>query len=273
VDYARQVFGASVRRACRIVGISDSVYRYQPDKRKDEHVIQALQETVERYPAYGFGKLFKVMKRQGYVWNHKRVYRLYCELKLNKRRRGKKRLPTRNPEPLSVPLAANQCWSIDFMSDSLQCGRRFRTFNVVDDFNREALAIEVDLSLPALRVTRVLERIAAWRGYPDKIRMDNGPEFISTVLADWAETNDIKLEFIKPGKPTQNSYVERFNRTFRDEILNMYLFRTLNEVREITDNWVREYNEERPHDSLGDLTPWEYLAKHNSPENSKLECH
>lgn len=273
VDYARQAFGTSVRRACRIVGISDSVYRYKPDKRKDEPVIQALQATVERYPAYGFGKLFKVMKRQGYAWNHKRVYRLYCELKLNKRRRGKKRLPTRNPEPLSVPLAANQCWSIDFMSDSLQCGRRFRTFNVVDDFNREALAIEVDLSLPALRVTRVLERIAAWRGYPDKIRMDNGPEFISTVLADWAEVNDIQLEFIKPGKPTQNSYVERFNRTYRDEILNMYLFRTLNEVREITDNWVREYNEERPHDSLGDLTPWEYLAKHNPLENSKLECH
>lgn len=193
------------------------------------------------------------MKRQGYVWNHKRVYRLYCELKLNKRRRGKKRLPTRNPEPLNVPLAANQCWSIDFMS--------------------EALAIEIDLSLPALRVTRVLERIAAWRGYPDKIRMDNGPEFISTALADWAETNEIQLKFIKPGKPTQNSYVERFNRTYRDEILNMYLFRTLNEVREITDNWVREYNEERPHDSLGDLTPWEYLAKYNPPETSKLECH
>lgn len=172
-----------------------------------------------------------------------------------------------------MPQAANQCWSIDFMSDSLQCGRRFRTFNVVDDFNREVLAIEVDLSLPALRVTRVLERISAWRGYPEKIRMDNGPEFISTVLADWAEDNDIQLEFIQPGKPTQNSYVERFNRTYRDEILNMYLFRTLNEVREITDNWMQEYNSERPHDSLQDLTPWEYLAKFNPQENSNLECH
>ncbi|GAA6152206.1 hypothetical protein NBRC116587_16250 [Pseudoteredinibacter isoporae] len=158
------------------------------------------------------------------------------------------------------------------MSDSLFCGRRFRTFNLVDDFNREALAIEIDLNLPAPRVIRVLERTVAWRGYPNKLRMDNGPEFISTALAEWAEDHGVELEFIKPGKPTQNSYVERFNRTYRDEILNMYVFRTLNEVRELTENWIREYNEERPHDSLGDLTPWEYLAKHE-PENSNLDCH
>jgi putative transposase len=156
------------------------------------------------------------------------------------------------------------------MSDSLFCGRRFRTFNVVDDFNREALAIEVDLSLPSLRVIRVLERIAAWRGYPKKLRMDNGPEFISVALAGWAEDQGIELEFIKPGRPMQNSYVERFNRTYRDEILNMYVFKTLTEVREITDNWIREYNEERPHDALGDLTPNEYLLANNPPENSNL---
>jgi putative transposase len=162
---------------------------------------------------------------------------------------------------------------MDFMSDALFCGRRFRTFNLVDDFNREALAIEIDLNLPAQRVIRVLERAVAWRGYPNKLRMDNGPEFISSTLAEWADDHGIELEFIKPGTPTQNSYVERFNRTYRDEILNMYVFRTLNEVRELTDKWVREYNEERPHDSLGDLTPWEYLAKHQQLENSNLECH
>jgi putative transposase len=145
---------------------------------------------------------------------------LYCALNLNKRRRGKKRLPTRNPEPLSVPATFNQCWSIDFMSDSLFCGRRFRTFNVVDDFNREALAIEIDLNLPEPRVIRVLERIITWRGYPAKLSMGNGPEFISIALADLAEQNNITLEFIKPGTPTQNSYVERFNRTYQDEILN-----------------------------------------------------
>ena len=158
------------------------------------------------------------------------------------------------------------------MSDSLFCGRRFRTFNVVDDFNREVLAIEIDLNLPAPRVIRVLERVVAWRGYPKKLRMDNGPEFISLALADWAEAHDIELEFIKPGKPTQNSYVERFNRTYRDEILNMYVFRNLTEVRELTQNWIKEYNEERPHDSLDDLTPQEYLLA-KQPEISNLPCH
>ena len=166
--------GASQRLACRVVGLSRTVYRYRPDTRRDNAVIAALQAAVERYPAYGFSKLFKVLRRQGCTWNHKRVYRVYCLLNLNKRRRGKRRLPSRHPEPLAEPAMANQCWSMDFMSDSLFCGRRFRTFNVVDDFNREALAIEVDLSLPSLRVIRVLERIAAWRGYPKKLRMDNG---------------------------------------------------------------------------------------------------
>jgi len=262
-----------VRRACSAIGISRSVYHYQPDINRDEAVIAAIQSVVERYPAYGFSKVFTVLRREGHHWNHKRVYRVYCTLKLNMRRKGKKRLPNRYPVPLSVPADMNQCWSIDFMCDSLFCGRRFRTFNVVDDYNREALAIEVDLSLPSVRVVRVLERIVAWRGYPTKIRMDNGPEFISATLAEWADEHDVQLEFIKPGKPTQNSYVERFNRTYRTEVLNMYAFRRLSEVREITDNWIREYNEERPHDSLGNLTPREYLMANSKRENSKSEWH
>jgi putative transposase len=269
VDYTREEHGLSIRSACTAVSISRSVYHYQPDASKDDAVIAEMQAIVERCPAYGFGKVFAVLKRAGHPWNHKRVYRVYCALNLNLRRKGKKRLPSRNPEPLVVPADMNQCWSIDFMSDSLFCGRRFRTFNVVDDYNREALAIEVDRSLPSVRVVRVLERIVAWRGYPVKIRMANGPEFISVTLADWADKNDIQLEFIKPGKPTQNSYVERFNRTYRTEVLNMYAFRRLSEVREITDNWVMEYNEERPHDSLGDLTPREYLTANSNRENSK----
>jgi len=179
VDYVKQEHDVSLRRACRVVGISDSVYRYQPDPHRDDRVIDALQEAVERYPAYGFSKLFKTLKRWNYKWNHKRVHRVYRLLNLNMRRRGKKRLPTRNPVTLCVPEQANICWSMDFMSDSLMCGRRFRTFNLLDDFNREALAIEVDLSLPTARVVRVLERVVAWRGYPRKIRMDNGPELIS----------------------------------------------------------------------------------------------
>lgn len=263
----------SLRRACRIVGISDSVYRYQPNTQRDDEVIAGLQQAIEKYPAYGFSKLYKILRRWGYRWNHKRVHRVYCLLNLNKRRRGKKRLPSRHPVVLAVPETINHCWSMDFMSDSLFCGRRFRTFNVVDDFNREVLAIEVDIGLPAERVARVLERIIAWRGYPNKLRMDNGPEFISTTLASWAQEHDIELEFIQPGKPTQNSYVERFNRTYRDEILNMYVFKTLSEVRVITERWMSEYNEERPHDSLNDLTPYEYMVTSKQPENSNSPCH
>ncbi len=233
----------SLRLACRAVGISDSVYRYHPKANDDQEVIRELQKAAECYPAYGFGLLLKILRRWGHTWNHKRVYRIYCELKLNKRRKGKKRLPNRTPEPLSVPSSNNQCWLIDLMSDSLQCGRRFRTFNVIDDFNREVLAIEIDLSLPAQRVIRVLDRIIAWRGYPEKIRMDNGPEFISTALASWSEEHGIQLEFIQPGKATQNSYIERFNCTYRTEILDMYVFKTLADVRELTENWIKEYNE------------------------------
>lgn len=258
----------SQRTACRALSLSRSVYIYRPNTNKDQPVIGQLQELAEKYPRYGFSKLFDLIRRRGHKWNHKRVHRVYCDLKLNFRRKGKKRLPSRNPEPLCVPAQMNQCWSIDFMSDALWCGRRFRTFNVIDDFNREALAIEVDLNLPAERVIRTLEHVVSWRGLPAKLRMDNGPEFISLKLATWAEENNVELEFIKPGKPTQNSYIERFNRTFRDEILDFYVFHRLSEVREITDNWIIEYNEIRPHDSLGKLTPKEYLAAMQSPENS-----
>jgi putative transposase len=205
--------------------------------------------------------MFPIIRRRGYPWNHKRVYRIYCALNLNIRRRSKKRLPSRNPEPLSVPESINQCWSADFMSDALWCGRRFRTFNLIDDYNREALTIDVDRSLPAGRVVRALDRAAAWRGYPKKLRVDNGPELTSVRLADWADDNDVELEFTEPGRPMQNGFVERFNRTYRTEVLDLYIFKKLKEVQEITDNWVIEYNEERPHESLGNLTPKEYLTE------------
>ncbi len=244
-----------------------SVYRYQPDRGRGQPVIVALMELAYQKPELGFRKLFELLRRQGHRWNHKRVHRIYCALKLNKRRKGKRRLPNRNPAPLCVSQKANECWSADFMSDALWCGRRFRTFNVVDDFNREALAIEVDLNLPAERVVRVLNRVAAWRGYPKKLRLDNGPELVSIALAEWAEEHGINLEFIQPGKPMQNGFIERFNRSYREAVLDMYLFRSLDEVREQTEYWIKEYNEERPHESLGNMTPREYLlTKH--PENS-----
>lgn len=259
--------GFSERRACTAVGLSRSVARYQRRPDQDDEVITVLEELVERYPDRGFSKLFKLIRRGGFQWNHKKVWRVYCQLKLNLRRRGKKRLPVRNPLPLTVGETINTGWSMDFMSDSLWDGRKFRTFNVLDDFNREALAVEVDLNLPATRVIRVLERIAAWRGYPQKIRLDNGPEFIATVLADWAQSKDIELDFIEPGKPTQNGFIERFNGSFRRGVLDMYVFRNLTQVRDAAEIWLRQYNEEIPHDSLNDLTPVEYRTIH-SPETS-----
>ncbi|HID5312688.1 TPA: IS3 family transposase [Klebsiella pneumoniae] len=275
VSYLTAQFAMSLRQACRILSLSRTVFRYQPDTQRDEPVIMALTVAAERYPRYGFKKLFQVLRRQGKSWNHKRVHRIYCLLKLNFRRKGKQRLPVRNPVPLVTPEAMNQSWSIDFMHDALVCGRRFRTFNVVDDFNREALAIEIDLNIPAQRVVRVLDRIVANRGYPLKMRMDNGPELVSLTLAQWAqwaqwaEEHGVMLEFIRPGKPTQNAFIERFNRTYRTEILDFYLFRTLNEAREITERWLAEYNGERPHESLNNLTPKEYRLMAETPEISK----
>jgi len=217
-------------------------------------------ELADQSPRYGCGKLYPLLRRRGHRWNHKRVHRIYCELKLNLRRKGKKRLPSRNPDPLSVPEAINQCWSADFMSDALWCGCRFRTFNLVDDYNREILTIEVARSLTAERVVAALNRVATWRGYPQKLRVDNGPELTSVKLAAWSEQHGVTLEFIKPGRPMQNGFSERFNRTYRNEVLDMFVFKHLTEVEEITERWVKQYNEERPHESLGNLTPKEYLA-------------
>lgn len=273
VNFMREEHRLSIRAACRALTISRSVYGYQPDADKDQHVIKVLLELADRYPRYGFGKMFALIRRQGHPWNHKRVHRIYCALKLNMRRKGKKRLPKRHPEPLRVPETINQCWSADFMSDALWCGRRFRTFNVVDDFNREALSIEIDVNLQARRIIRTLDRIALWRGYPEKLRVDNGPELTSVLMAEWAELHGITLEFIQPGKPTQNSFIERFNRTYREEVLNMYVFKRLSEVRNITERWINEYNEQRPHESLGNLTPREYMTVNNQGQDSTLTWH
>jgi len=180
---------------------------------------------------------------------------------LNLRVKPKKRLPSREPNPLVQPEAANQSWSLDFMSDSLSSGRAFRTLNIIDDFNREVLWIEIDTSLPAERVIRTLDMIASWRGYPKQIRMDNGPELISQKMARWADDHSVELAFIQPGKPSQNAYVERFNRTFREAVLDAYLFTTLHEVRDITEEWIEEYNAIRPHEALGNLSPYQYAVE------------
>ena len=260
MDYVQETHQASERRACRVVGINRSVYRYQPKQRDDEELKAQLRQLANIHRRWGYPKMLAQLKKQGCQANHKRVYRVYCELALNLRRKPKKRLPVRTPKPLAVPEAPNRCWSIDFMRDSLTDGRPFRTLNIIDDFNREGLDIEIDTSLPASRVVRVLDRVADWRGYPDRLRCDNGPEFISAKLAEWAEEHQVLLDFIEPGKPAQNAYIERFNRTFREDVLDAYLFSSLQEVRELSLAWLEDYNAVRPHASLGNLTPLEFSA-------------
>lgn len=162
---------------------------------------------------------------------------------------------TRVRQPLTVSPVANQSWSLDFMHDTLTCGKRFRTLNVLDEGVRECLDIEIDTSLPAARVVRVLDRISSWRGFPKQLRMDNGPELLSAQLVSWCQRNNVEMIYIQPGKPNQNAYIERFNRTFRYEVLDAYLFNSLQQVRDIAWNWMIDYNEQRPHDSLNGMTP------------------
>ena len=224
---------------------------------KDAPVIAALAELVEGRPRRGFWKCRKILKRQGYPWNHKRIYRVYKQMELNLRRAAKRRLPKRLRVPLYVPRLPDTVWSADFMSDALACGRRFRTFNVADDFNREAIHIEVDTSITSARLVRIFEQLKSQRGLPQVLRTDNGPEFLGETFTAWAKHAGMAIQYIQPGKPNQNAYIERFNRTYRDELLDQYLFATLNDVREATYWWMLEYNEERPHDALGDRTPAE----------------
>ena len=245
-----------VSRACKLLSLTRSQFYYR-SKKDDKDVIEALQELAFKHPSYGFRKLFAYLRRSGKAWNHKRVYRVYKLLKLNRKRRGKRRLPARVKQPLTQQSLINQSWSMDFMSDSMVGNRKFRTLNVMDDCSREVLAIEIDTSLSSKRVIRTLERIIEQRGMPVTIRTDNGPEFTSKDLELWSLEKGINIQFIQPGKPMQNGYIERFNRLYREAILDAYLFFDLNEVRILTDEWIEEYNTKRPHESLGNMTPFE----------------
>lgn len=251
----------SERRACGLFNINRSTCRHRVIVSDTTQEISGLLiRLADSHKRWGFGLMFRWLRHNGYTWNHKRVYKIYRDLALNLRIKPKKRLPVRNPISLHQPIEPNSFWSMDFMSDSLACGKKFRTLNVLDDFNRESLAIEVDFSLPAERVVRVLEQIALFRGYPTFIRVDNGPELISQCLLEWAEKHGVTINHIQPGKPAQNGYIERFNRTYREDVLDQYWFYDLDEVRNITDEWMNMYNGERPHSSLGNKTPWEFMA-------------
>ena len=261
----------STVRACRIVGLSTSAAYYK-SRKDDSEVITKLQDLAEKHPTRGFGVYYGRIRNEGLIWNHKRVKRVYDLLKLNIRRKHKRRLPNREKIALEQPDSINKKWSMDFMSDALTDGRKFRTFNLIDDFNREVLAIEADTSLPAKRVVRVLERVIWEKGKPESIRVDNGPEFISHALETFCKEQQIHLQFIKPGKPMQNGYVERFNRTYREDILDAYLFNSLKQVRELSDEWAKDYNSFHPHQSLNRLSPIGYRQAVESGKLPQRKC-
>ncbi len=252
-----------IQRACRIVGLSRTAFYRVPKPRaaRDAAVIAVLNGMLEKRPRWGFWKCFDRMRIEGHPWNHKRVHRVYCALRLNLPRRTKRRLPTRDPLPLDAPGELNRVWSLDFMHDTLYDSRRFRTLNALDDGNRQGLGIEVATSIPSQRAIRVMKQLIELHGKPEAMRLDNGTELTSHAFVDWAKDQAIELRFIEPGKPNQNAFIERFNRTYRTEVLNAYVFESIEQVQQITDDWLIEYNEQRPHDSLGRVPPLTYLPR------------
>jgi putative transposase len=253
--------GIGVRLICEIFQVSETCFRYQP-LHDDENALIAdwLVKLTGTWRNWGFGLCFLYLRNvKGFKWNHKRVYRIYKELELNLRIKPKKRLIREKPAKLEVPKSINEVWSMDFMHDKLGDQRSYRLFNVIDDYNREGLSIEIDLSLPADRVIRSLDQIIEWRGKPKVLRCDNGPEYISHKLHKWADKQKIKLSYIQPGKPQQNAYIERFNRTVRYDWLQQEIFDSIEEVQEKATTWLWHYNNERPNMALGGITPMQKL--------------
>ena len=251
--------GLSQRHACRLVGLDRSTLRYRRKRPDDATVRQRLRELAAERRRFGYRRLGWMLQREGHAMNHKKLYRLYREEQLMvRRRRGRKRaLGTR--APMMLPEAINQRWSLDFVSDALSDGRRFRILCIVDDFSRECLATVVDTSLGGVRVVRELEQLGFERNTPRVIVSDNGTELTSCAVLRWA-TGRLDWHYIEPGKPVQNAFIESFNSKLRDECLNEHVFLTLAEARDTIDAWRYDYNHRRPHSSLGALTPTEFAA-------------
>ena len=246
----------------RVKGNTKPRRRYH--KAQDAAIVPLIRDLVARRPTYGYRRIAAILNRllrhecQRLV-NHKRVYRIYRELELNLRIKPRKRLVREKPDELTVPEAPNKSWSMDFMADRLGDGRAFRLLNVLDDFNREGLAIDVDFSLPAERVIRSLNQIIEWRGKPTSLRVDNGPEYVSNKLLEWAKSRNITIQHIQPGKPQQNAYIERYNRTVRHEWLDQYIIETIEEAQHHATQWLWTYNNERPNMGIGGITPAQKL--------------
>ena len=247
----------SIGRACRVVGYPRSQWYYKT-RRDNSAVISKLQDLAEKYRNKGFDTYYKLIRREGLIWNRKRVLSVYRVLGLRFKRRGKRRLPARIKQPLQAAAMVNDTWSMDFMSDALSNGRRIRILNIMDDCSREALAVHADFSIPSQEVIVQLENLEQQRELPKNIRVDNGPEFTSLEFAEWCKARDIEIKFIQPGRPMQNGYIERFNKTYREDILDAYLFENLDQVRILSEEFMWTYNREIPHGAINDLTPYEF---------------
>jgi putative transposase len=250
--------GLSERRACLLTGVSLSVYHYEPKPGNDEVLRQKLRELAGQRKRFGSPRLHLMLKREHLVVNHKRTERIYKEegLALRRKRRRKGAAGARVITP--APEKPNEKWSMDFVTDSIVTGRKFRALTIVDDYSRECPAIEVDTSLGGRRVASVLDKLGETRGLPEVITVDNGPEFAGKVLDEWAYRKGVRLSFIRPGKPVENAFAESFNGRLRDECLNTNWFLSLKHAREVIEDWRRDYNEVRPHSSLKGKTPKEY---------------
>jgi putative transposase len=242
-----------------LVGLPRASYDYRPVARNDEGLREKIRELAHQRRRFGCPRIHLMLRREGLVINHKRTERIYREEGLSLRKRKRRKTAAMNRVILPTPERPNERWSMDFVTDSIVTGRRFRALVIVDDYSRECPVIEVDTSLGGRRVVQVLERLAGTRGLPEVITMDNGPEFTGRALDEWAYRKGVKLNFIRPGKPIENAYAESFNGRLRDECLNDNWFISLNHARELIENWRIDYNEGRPHTSLGGLTPREYV--------------
>jgi putative transposase len=254
-----QAHAASERRACRALGVSRTSYRYRSTRKEPKQFVEKLRELAAERPRFGYRGLYRLLRRRGHHVNHKRVYRLYRLEGLHVRTRRRRRFAASPRIELPKATRPNQCWSMDFVSDHLASGRRFRILTVVDRFSRRCPGVLVDTSIPGRRVAQFLDELAGESGaYPEMITVDNGPEFISNALDQWAAEHGVKLIFSRPGKPVDNAFVESFNGRLRDECLNASWFYSLAEATKLIEGWIKDYNEERPHSALGGLTPMEY---------------
>ena len=259
-EYLRKRYGKGLDSCCKVVGMSRSSMYYK-SKLDDSEIINELNKLVNSHPNRGFENYYHRLRRKGYKWAWSRILRVYRSMGLVMRQKRRRRLPEQHRRPLKQPLQLNEVWSMDFMSDSLTDGRSFRVLNVIDDHNRECLVSQGSISYPAARVVRQLEELKEQWGTPQYIRTDNGPEFISHDYKEWCKKNNIERVYSTPGRPMENGFVERFNRTFREDILDAYLFSSISQFNVIAEKWQHDYNEFHPHKGLKNRSPREFAQR------------